>query len=235
MADDKKKPTLQFDLMLDEPLLKGVAETAKAEVRWIIAKDATTPPEILKELAQDKDAGVKANVAGNENTPKVVLEELAKSEEWVTRSNVAANPNTPQAALKRLATDPLWPVRRNVAANPKADISLLKDLAADADEHPRLEAERRLAKVEWKPIPEVMRVRARLAPVKLIKPNRGLAVEMDLYNKDIRGVRMPSYRRKWQRTASKASIKLTKPKAKGKKAAKPKQKKAKKGRKARPG
>ena len=234
MADDKKKPTLQFDLILDEPLLKGVVETAKAEVRWIIAKDATTPPEILKELAQDKDAGVKANVAGNENTPKVVLEDLAKSDEWVTRSNVAANPNAPPEALKRLATDPLWPVRRSVAANPKAEISLLEELAKDADEHPRLEAQKRLAKAEWKPIPEVMRVRARLAPAKLIKPNRGLAVDTDLYNKDIRGVRMPSYRRKWQRMASKAPIKLTKPKPKGKKAASPKRKKARKARKARP-
>ena len=59
-------------------------------------------------------------------------------------------------ALKRQATDLLWPVRRNVAASPKADISLLKDLAADADERPRLEAEKRLAALEVKPIPQVV-------------------------------------------------------------------------------
>ena len=159
---NEEKHSLQFDLILDEPILKKVTDTAPPEARWIIAKDPITPPDILKELAEDKDYGVKANVAGNENTPEAVLSDLSKSDEWVTRSNVAANPNAPPEALKRLATDPLWPVRRNVAANPKADISLLKELAADADERPRLEAEKRLAALEVKPIPQVVIARERM-------------------------------------------------------------------------
>ena len=32
------------------------------------------------------------------------------------------------------------------------------------------------------------------APIKYTKPNRGLVTEIDLYNKDIRGVRIPSKR-----------------------------------------
>lgn len=47
------------------------------------------------------------------------------------------------------------------------------------------------------------------APIKYTKPNRGLVTEIDLYNKDIRGVRIPSKRqaqlyrmRKWHKRAS---------------------------------
>ncbi|MEM0147865.1 MAG: transcription initiation factor IIB [Candidatus Micrarchaeaceae archaeon] len=50
------------------------------------------------------------------------------------------------------------------------------------------------------------------APLKYAKPNRGLVTEIDLYNKDIRGVRIPSKRqaqlyrmRKWHKRASIAS------------------------------
>lgn len=159
MADEneKKKPNELFGLILNEPLLKGVAETARPEVRWIIAKDPTTPQGILKELAGDKDYGVRANVAGNENTPKEALSELSKSDEWVTRSNVAANPNAPDEVLKRLAADPIWVVRKNVAANPKAGVALRKELAADADEHVRLEAGKGLTVSE----PQVMIARQR--------------------------------------------------------------------------
>lgn len=46
-------------------------------------------------------------------------------------------------------------------------------------------------------------------PIKFAKPNRGLVTEIDLYNKDIRGVRIPSKRqaqlyrmRKWHKRAS---------------------------------
>ncbi len=50
------------------------------------------------------------------------------------------------------------------------------------------------------------------APLKYAKPNKGLVTEIDLYNKDIRGVRIPSKRqaqlyrmRKWHKRASIAS------------------------------
>ena len=67
---------------------------------------------------------------------------------------------------------------------------------------------------EWRAFdPEQRASRARTgAPVKYAKPNRGLVTEMDLYNKDIRGVRIPSKRqaqiyrmRKWHKRASIAS------------------------------
>ena len=50
------------------------------------------------------------------------------------------------------------------------------------------------------------------APMKYTRPNKGLVTEIDLYNKDIRGVRIPSKRqaqlyrmRKWHKRASIAS------------------------------
>jgi transcription initiation factor TFIIB len=50
------------------------------------------------------------------------------------------------------------------------------------------------------------------APIRYTKPNKGLVTEIDLYNKDIRGVRIPSKRqaqlyrmRKWHKRASIAS------------------------------
>ncbi|MEM0201755.1 MAG: TFIIB-type zinc ribbon-containing protein, partial [Candidatus Micrarchaeaceae archaeon] len=67
---------------------------------------------------------------------------------------------------------------------------------------------------EWRAFdPEQRASRARTgAPIKYAKPNRGLVTEIDLYNKDIRGVRIPTKRqaqlyrmRKWHKRASIAS------------------------------
>jgi transcription initiation factor TFIIB len=67
---------------------------------------------------------------------------------------------------------------------------------------------------EWRAFDSDQRnARARTgAPIKYTKPNRGLVTEIDLYNKDIRGVRIPSKRqaqlyrmRKWHKRASIAS------------------------------
>ncbi len=67
---------------------------------------------------------------------------------------------------------------------------------------------------EWRAFDTDQRnARARTgAPIKYTKPNRGLVTEIDLYNKDIRGVRIPSKRqaqlyrmRKWHKRASIAS------------------------------
>jgi transcription initiation factor TFIIB len=67
---------------------------------------------------------------------------------------------------------------------------------------------------EWRAFDTDQRnARARTgAPIKYAKPNRGLVTEIDLYNKDIRGVRIPSKRqaqlyrmRKWHKRASIAS------------------------------
>ncbi len=64
---------------------------------------------------------------------------------------------------------------------------------------------------EWRAFDTDQRnARARTgAPIKYTKPNRGLVTEIDLYNKDIRGVRIPSKRqaqlyrmRKWHKRAS---------------------------------
>lgn len=64
---------------------------------------------------------------------------------------------------------------------------------------------------EWRAFDADQRnARARTgAPIKYTKPNRGLVTEIDLYNKDIRGVRIPSKRqaqlyrmRKWHKRAS---------------------------------
>ena len=206
--EPKKKPNPLFYLILDEPILKKVTDTAPPEARWIIAKDPITPPDILKELAEDRDYGVKANVAGNENTPGEVLSGLSKSDEWVTRSNVAANPSAPPEALKRLATDPLWPVRRNVAANPKADISLLKELAADADERPRLEAEKRLAALEVKPIPQVVIARERM---RMAMPAKRLVSLIDM---DALEHRIQMHKRKRTKKARKAERRAAMPKRK---------------------
>ncbi len=64
---------------------------------------------------------------------------------------------------------------------------------------------------EWRAFDsDQMNSRARTGgPIKFAKPNRGLVTEIDLYNKDIRGVRIPSKRqaqlyrmRKWHKRAS---------------------------------
>lgn len=67
---------------------------------------------------------------------------------------------------------------------------------------------------EWRAFDADQRnARARTgAPIKYIKPNKGLVTEIDMYNKDIRGAKLPSKRqaqlyriRKWHKRASIAS------------------------------
>ena len=67
---------------------------------------------------------------------------------------------------------------------------------------------------EWRAFDSEQRnARARTgAPIKYMKPNKGLVTEIDMYNKDIRGAKLPSKRqaqlyriRKWHKRASIAS------------------------------
>ena len=67
---------------------------------------------------------------------------------------------------------------------------------------------------EWRAFDSDQRnARARTgAPIKYMKPNKGLVTEIDMYNKDIRGTKLPSKRqaqlyrmRKWHKRASIAS------------------------------
>ena len=68
---------------------------------------------------------------------------------------------------------------------------------------------------EWRAFDTDQRnARARTgAPIKYMKPNKGLVTEIDMYNKDIRGAKLPSKRqaqlyriRKWHKRASIAEL-----------------------------
>jgi HEAT repeat protein len=59
-------------------LLSVLAKDEKGYVRWAVAKNINTPPEILAQLAEDEDNGVRRAVAKNPHTPYNTLVMLTK-------------------------------------------------------------------------------------------------------------------------------------------------------------
>jgi hypothetical protein len=118
-------------------LLTALAEDEDEDknVRYEVAENPNTPPEVLAALAKDED--FRMNVAMNSNTPKETLAALSKDGSRYVVYAVAGNPSTPPEVLRYLAdsTDPL--TRETVAGNPNTPREVLTALAGDTDRHVR--------------------------------------------------------------------------------------------------
>ena len=90
----------------------------KDDLREILAKDDSTPPEILRALASDVSSSVRAAVASNPKTPPEALAKLASDKDRWVRLAVASNPSAPPDALERLASDEDEKVRNAALNNP---------------------------------------------------------------------------------------------------------------------
>lgn len=88
-------------------------------VKFALARDPHTAPELLEELSYDEDEGVRWEVAGNLSTPVHVLVRLSKDPALRVRWGVATNDNTPVETLMELAQDKTYDVRRGVEDNPR--------------------------------------------------------------------------------------------------------------------
>ena len=69
------------------------------DIRWSVADNENTPPDVLSTLAEDVDWAVRLGVAGNKNTPPDVLCALAGDDDWSVRYTVENNKNTPPDVL----------------------------------------------------------------------------------------------------------------------------------------
>jgi len=83
----------------------------------------TAESDRLAELATHEDGMVRWCVARNPSTPPEVLAKLARSRE--TRLPAAANPSTPPEVLARLATHKAWNVHQAVLDNPSTPAETL--------------------------------------------------------------------------------------------------------------
>ncbi|WP_051259328.1 HEAT repeat domain-containing protein [Schaalia suimastitidis] len=119
----------------DAVLLARLAEDDEEDVRWSVARNEKTPPEVLAALAEDEYFLVPCGVAKNTSTPVEVLERLAKSDD---ARYVAENKSTPVELLEALAGDDEEDVRASVAANEKTPPEVLAALAEDDSEDVRL-------------------------------------------------------------------------------------------------
>ena len=101
----------------DSGLLSIFAEDPDDHVRWTVAKNTMTPPEVLDKLSYDHYVQVRHAIAENKNTPDYTLARLSKDEDCFVRDGVAENPKTPYAILLRLANDGTEYVRETVMKN----------------------------------------------------------------------------------------------------------------------
>lgn len=83
----------------------------------------TADPERLAELATHEDGMIRWCVARNPHTPPEVLAKLAKARE--TRLPAAGNPSTPPEVLATLATHKAWNVHEAVLTNPSTPPEVL--------------------------------------------------------------------------------------------------------------
>lgn len=102
-----------------------------AHVRYVMAGNPHTSPEILKRLANERSKQIRRRVAENPRTPQATLMELASDPEPEVRMSVSENPNAPVSLLETLAQDSHDDVRMGLAENSKLPDSILELLAAD--------------------------------------------------------------------------------------------------------
>jgi len=115
-------------------------------VRWGLAVNPRTPPDILERLARDADDVTTRHLAGNPGTPLPILGRLARSGSALARAAVARNPSIDAALMTRLAGDSEDDVRFALALNRAATRDVLERLAKDANPRVRRYAARGLGR-----------------------------------------------------------------------------------------
>jgi len=120
------------DLNESAPRLREGGLTGEdAHVRYVMAGNPHTMPEILARLAEEPSAHIRTSVAENPRTPEATLLNLAKDENPEVRLAVAENPNLPVSVLEQLITDAHDDVRFELASNPKLPVHILQKLSFD--------------------------------------------------------------------------------------------------------
>ena len=120
------------DLWQTKEELKGKGLTDDdAHVRYVMAGNPHTSPEILVRLALESKPQIRSRVAENPRTPASALWSLARDFETGVRLAVADNPNCPDNILEELANDSHDDVRLELASNPAIPPHILTKLSED--------------------------------------------------------------------------------------------------------
>ena len=98
----------------DSELLTILADDPNYKVRWSVAGESDTPPEVLDKLSYDHHHQIRHAVAANDAAPDYILARLSNDEDNFVREGVAENPKTPYAVLLKLSKDE-WPYVSNGA------------------------------------------------------------------------------------------------------------------------
>lgn len=115
-----------------------------AHVRYVIAGNPHTQPEVLARLAVERNATIRKRVAENPNTPVAVLNLLVEDPKAEVRSGIGENTNAPLRLLERLAKDTNDDVRLAVASNPRVPVELLRRLSVDQNAYVMAAAQKTL-------------------------------------------------------------------------------------------
>ena len=124
-----------------EAILRDLARRRDGSlVRWGLALNPRTPPDILERLAKDADDATTRHLAGNPGTPLPILRGLGASGSALARAAVARNPGIDAALMARLAGDAEDDVRLALALNRGATREVLERLARDENARVRRHA-----------------------------------------------------------------------------------------------
>lgn len=109
----------------------GTSDAQDVHVRYVMAGNPHSSPDMLSKLAKETCHRVRCKVAENPHTPEAVLQSLAADPEPEVRLSVSENPSAPHQVLIGLAKDENDDVRLGMAANHRLPADILKILCED--------------------------------------------------------------------------------------------------------
>jgi hypothetical protein len=130
---------------------REVYEKELEHVRWLIASNPNTPPQVLDHLTKRADASLRERIAENPRVSLNTLRKLAGDSDPEVRAAVAENLNSPTDVFSLLAKDENADVRYRLAENPNLAQDLLRELAEDENPYVAHRASKTLAKLTVQP------------------------------------------------------------------------------------
>ncbi len=109
----------------------GASDSQDVHVRYVMAGNPHSSPDMLTKLAKETNHRIRCKVAENPHTPESVLTSLAADPDPEVRLSVAENPSAPHQVLEQLVKDENDDVRLGMAANHRLPPDILKMLAQD--------------------------------------------------------------------------------------------------------
>ena len=145
--------------------LRHALETADSfRVRYLVAGNPNTPPNVLDFLSREGSARVAQRVAENPRAHAATLERLARHSQPDVRLAVSENPQAPEGALLALTKDSNADIRYCMAENCNMPLAVLEVLCSDENPYVSARAQASLRTITNKAevlVPDFSRVARR--------------------------------------------------------------------------